>query len=141
MQCNIRLAPDGKLEFTTPSGRKLLIPFGVVRSEEPWLEPDNELAAIWRKRAMTAEAAFTILYKMLSHAEEHAEQPLAYPTQHVVDALARNKKVDWSQREPVVVRTVLGDAPKPVRRKPKPGLKTFGHEKVKVDLSKVVFKI
>lgn len=142
MQCTVQLGPDGNLQFRTPNGRLLTIPFDLARTEEPWPDPDNDLAEIWRKRALTAEAAFRILHKMLSHAEEHEQAPMSYPTQHVLDALARNKKVDWSQREPVVVRTVIGDAPRPVRRKSKPGLKTFGHEKkVKIDLSKVVFKI
>lgn len=110
MKCTIELAPSGSLRLTTPTGRTLD------------MEPTTGAVALLRR----------ILY----HAGEHGEAPMAYPTQYVLDAWARGREIDWSRREPIVKRTILGDVAKP--RKPKPSLRA---RERKVDLSLVTFNI
>lgn len=141
MPHTVSLLPSGDLEFVTASGRTLRIPLQIATTEVPWHEPDNDLATLWRKRAQVAEAAFLILRKILAHVEEHNEHPLAYPTQSILDAFERGKQIDWTNREPVVKRTVIGDVATP-RRKAKPTLKAFGHEKrPPLDLSNIEFEL
>lgn len=140
MKCTVEL--DGTdLILTAPHGRQLRIPLRRGLSEVPWDEPENDLALLWRRRAQIAEAGLYALQRILEHAEVHEHQPVAYPTQHVLDALLRSKPIDWTAREPVVRRTVVGDATQPAR-KPRPSKRIRErYEPGKIDLSKVKFTL
>jgi hypothetical protein len=114
MQCKIELAAGGELLLTTPDGREIL------------LQP--------------IPTALALLQRVLYHAEQHAS-PLAFPTQHVINAWNKGRQIDWSAQEPAVKRRVIGDAPRSTR-KAKPTLKAFGHEKkLGPDLSLIEFEL
>jgi len=118
MKCTVELSPSGDLIFTSPTGREILLPFALAVTDVPWPDPENDLANIWKKRALQAEAAHHFIRTMLLHAEEHPETKMAYPTQHVADAFRAGKRIDWTKPEPTVVRTILGDAPSGRKSKP-----------------------
>lgn len=115
MKCEIDLEPSGNLRLSIPDGRSITLGMNVE--------------------------ALRLIQRILYHTAQHEDHHLAFPTQFVIDAWERGRKIDWSRREPAVVRTVVKE---PVKAKPaskkrrKTDMKMFN---LGIDLTKIEFTL